>query len=401
MSVRWLLTHIKKPRRRTWQFHRIHHDTHAFLNVKHISYSIQSKSLKIIILSESPSNSTLLRCVSKSSNVRCPSSFGDPVCSWLWFPFPDCFLLSLSFFFYLWAWADYDIVLSLTYLTIRECLFATGPEMYCSSDTLVSIKTGLLCADSSTSIAVSIKLSLFPTLGLKPESFAIFSFVLRVNIHSKVVWHSIRFSTFHKIFTNRSNGSSLDLVITRELLDCIPVVFNFLDSHFSRAQTGLIQHQMLSHVLWSNFTHVDCPSNFITYAFTWSCRVLLSIFCSVVEDWFVGLMTWILVPVTDSRDLSHIEQFVLSRRTCHTWKSFSSSADLTWAHASSLQSNAISVYNWSERSRSSLVNRDFRKSWFMLTSIFLKPLLITRTVIKKEPFLLKKTCLFFMIWSHL
>ena len=40
----------------------------------------------------------------------------------------------------------------------------------------------------------------------------------------------------------------------------------------------LIRHQMLSHVLWCNFVHVNCPSDTITYAFTGSCRVLLSIF---------------------------------------------------------------------------------------------------------------------------
>ena len=41
---------IKNSRRRTWHFRRIHHDTLALLNAKHVSCSIQSGKLKIIIL---------------------------------------------------------------------------------------------------------------------------------------------------------------------------------------------------------------------------------------------------------------------------------------------------------------------------------------------------------------
>ena len=89
------------------------------------------------------------------------------------------------------------------------------------------------------------------------------------------LWNSIRFSTFRKAFTNWSNEPSLVLVITRKFLGRIPVIFNFQGNLFSRAQAGLIQHQMLSHVLWCNFVHVNCLSGTITYAFTSSCRVLL------------------------------------------------------------------------------------------------------------------------------
>ena len=97
----------------------------------------------------------------------------------------------------------------------------------------------------------------------------------------------LRFSTFRRAFTNWSNESSLVLVITRKLPCCIPVIFNFLGNLFTRTKTGLVQHQMLSHVLWCNFIHVDCPSNTITYAFTGSCRVLLSIFAplSNIDSW--------------------------------------------------------------------------------------------------------------------
>ena len=111
---------------------------------------------------------------------------------------------------------------------------------------------------------------------------------------SKVVWHSIKFSTFHKAFTNWSNESSLVLVITRKLFGCIPLIFKFLGNLFSRTQTGLIQHQMLSHVLWCNFTHVNCPSDTITYAFTGSCRVLFSIFVplSNIDSWIWWRECW-------------------------------------------------------------------------------------------------------------
>ena len=146
---------------------------------------------------------------------------------------------------------------------------------------------GFFVPDSPTPIAVSTKLSLFTTLGLESESFVHFSFALCATALSKVERHSIRFSTFHKAFTNWSNQSSLVLVITRKLLGCIPVIFNFLGNLFSRTQTGLTQHQMLSHVLWCNIIHVTCPTDTITYAFTGSCRVLLSIFVplSNIDSW--------------------------------------------------------------------------------------------------------------------
>ena len=50
MSARWLLTPIRNSLRRTWQFRRIHRNTIALLNAKHISCPIQSGTLKIITL---------------------------------------------------------------------------------------------------------------------------------------------------------------------------------------------------------------------------------------------------------------------------------------------------------------------------------------------------------------
>ena len=84
----------KNSRRRTWQFRRIHHDTLALLNAIHTSCSIHSGCLKIIILLDITDKFNSLTFEPKSPNVRCPiSAFGDPAWSWLWFPFPGCFLL--------------------------------------------------------------------------------------------------------------------------------------------------------------------------------------------------------------------------------------------------------------------------------------------------------------------
>ena len=66
---------------------------------------------------------------------------------------PGCGSLVLDVFFFspclyhrFCPWAGCDLALSLACLTIHECLFATGPEMDCSSCTLVLTNTGLLCA---------------------------------------------------------------------------------------------------------------------------------------------------------------------------------------------------------------------------------------------------------------
>ena len=62
-------------------------------------------------------------------------------------PGPGCGSLFLDLFSCpcLFPWAGCDLALSLTCLTIHECLFATGPEMDCSSCTLVYTNTELLC----------------------------------------------------------------------------------------------------------------------------------------------------------------------------------------------------------------------------------------------------------------
>ena len=110
--------------------------------------------------------------------------------------------------------AGCDLALSLTCLTIHECLFATGPEMDCSSSTLVQTNTGLLCARFANT-----NCSIHPTFVVHHARVEIrvlydFSFALCATTLSKVVWHSIRFSTIHRAFTNWSNESSLVLVIT-------------------------------------------------------------------------------------------------------------------------------------------------------------------------------------------
>ena len=82
---------------------------------------------------------------------------------------------------------------------------------------------------------------------------------------------SITCSTFRKALTNES---SLTLVITRQLLGCIPVIFNFMGNLFSRTQTRLFNINCCRMSCGANFVHVNCPSDTITYAFLGSCRVL-------------------------------------------------------------------------------------------------------------------------------
>ena len=55
--------------------------------------------------------------------------------------------------------------------------------------------------------------------GWNPNPLCILSVALCATL-SKVVWHSITFSTFHKAFTKWTDESSLILVITRKLLGC-------------------------------------------------------------------------------------------------------------------------------------------------------------------------------------
>ena len=174
---------------------------------------------------------------------------------------------------------------SLTCLSIRDCLFERVLRWIALH--VLLFKPPLGCPIRQHQLQYPPNFRSSPRSGLKSGSLVHFSLALRATTLSKVVWHSIRFSTFRRAFTNWSNESSLTLVVTRKLLGCIPVIFNFLGNLFSRAQTELIQHQMLSHVLWCNFVHVNCPSDTITYAFTRSCRVLLSIFVplSTIDSW--------------------------------------------------------------------------------------------------------------------
>ena len=94
------------------------------------------------------------------------------------------FSLCPCLYLYLCPWAGSDLVLSLTCLTIRECLFAAG-----SFDGLLIMHSclnktqGFLVADSSTPTAVSTKLSLLSTLGLKSESLVHFSGLSEILIH--------------------------------------------------------------------------------------------------------------------------------------------------------------------------------------------------------------------------
>ena len=83
---------------------------------------------------------------------------------------------------------------------------------------------------------------------------------------------------FPRAFPNWSYESSWTIFITRMFLSCVALIFNCWGNILSGTQTGLIQHQMLSHVLWCEFFESDCISTSFTDAFTSSCRVFLCIF---------------------------------------------------------------------------------------------------------------------------
>ena len=192
-------------------------------------------------------------------------------------------------------------------------------------------------ADPPTPTTESTKLSLFTTVQLKSEYFVHFSFAFR----AATLLQS--FKALHQWFPPFAGPLPTGATKTRKLLGCIPVIFKFLGNLISRAQTELIQHQMLSHVLWCNVVHVNCPSDTFTFAFTSSCRVLLSILfhCRRLIRGSGGEM---LVPVTDSGGLSHFELFGLSRGLGTLDNRFRLQRISHKAHASCLQSNANSVY---------------------------------------------------------
>ena len=116
-----------------------------------------------------------------------------------------------------------------------------------------------------------------PNFRCSPRSVH-FSCALRATTLSKVVWHTFRFFHLSPGLYQLERWIQLDSCHHAKTPRLHLVLFNFLGNLFSRAQTGLIQHQMLSHLLRCSFVHVNCPSDTITYAFTGSCRVLLTIF---------------------------------------------------------------------------------------------------------------------------
>ena len=66
-------------------------------------------------------------------------------------------------------------------------------------------------------------------------------------------------------------------------------------------------------ILWCNFVPCKLPFGYHHLRVHRFVSRTPQHFCSIVENWFLGLVTWMLVPVTDSRGLSHSELFVLSR----------------------------------------------------------------------------------------
>ena len=111
-----------------------------------------------------------------------------------------------------------------------------------------------------------------------------------------------------------------------------------------------------------------------------------------------------LVPVTDSRGLSHSELFVPSRGLAVHDCRFRAQR-ISHKHTLHLcKSDANSVHAWSESSRSSLDTRDFRiliHVVFNFLESFIKWFADCSHCNQEEPFPTKETCLVSMIWSHL
>ena len=167
----------------------------------------------------------------KIIELRCPvSSSRDPAsgpgCGSLVLDVFSCISLSLS----LYLWAGCDLALS-PFTNVSGSCGGLFFVYSCLKSTL-----RFFVARSPTPNAVSSETSLLTTLGLESESFV----------------------------PNWSYESSLTLFITRKLLSCVPVIFNFLGDILSNIQTSLIQHQMLSHVLWCDFVQKNCLSNSFT-----------------------------------------------------------------------------------------------------------------------------------------
>ena len=211
----------------------------------------------------------------KSFNLRCPvCSSGDPAWSWVRFPFRGTCPLPFPF--------SYGLVVTLPFLR-WVCpftnVFVQSVLWWIALCVLLFVPTlRFLVANSPTTIAVSSKTSLLTMLGLESASFVHLTFVPAF---------SIMFSAlvlFLRAFPNRSHESSLTLVITRKLLGCIPVIFNFLGNLFSRAQTGLDSTSNAVECPVVQFCSCKLPFEFLHSRVHRFLSRSPQHYCSIVED---------------------------------------------------------------------------------------------------------------------
>ena len=158
--------------------------------------------------------------------MRCPSSFGDPALSWLWFPFLEVFPCP-CLCLYLCPWAGCDLALSLTCLTIRECLFATGPQMDCSSCTIVKPTLGFLMAESPTNYNIH---QTFAVHHARVEIRVLCAVFLCASCHypfPKLYGTPLGFPPFAEPLPQGAMKPAWVLVITRKTTRLRPSIFQF------------------------------------------------------------------------------------------------------------------------------------------------------------------------------
>ena len=121
---------------------------------------------------------------------------------------------------------------------------------------------GLCVPDSPTPIAVSTKLSLFTTLGLISESFVNFSFHLWCHypFQSCMALHEVFPPFTVRLPTGAMNPAWF--LSSRENSSVASQYLQFPGQPLQPYSDGTDSTSNVSHVLWCNFFHVNCPSGY-------------------------------------------------------------------------------------------------------------------------------------------
>ena len=269
MSASWLLTHLHawNPRR-TWHIQTFAHGVFATLNTKHVICSILSwRSKPIIVLLDITNklnsltfHATIIQLALSSFLVRRSSLVLVVVLFSL--DFSIAFSLSLSFPFGLVVTLPFlRWVCPFTNVSLQPVLWWIALCAHLSEPTL-----RFFVANSPTPSAVSSNTSLFTTLGLESESFVC---ILPLFLLFPPCFPPF---LFLRAFSQLELWIQLDPFHHAKTPQLRPINLQFPGRHPQR----LIQHQMLSHVLWCDFVRANCLSNSFTHAFTSSCRMILS-----------------------------------------------------------------------------------------------------------------------------